>query len=123
NDLLLAETRDPVDNTITVLANDYRVLQPRLIRDPNGNRTELEFDTLGLVAGTAVMGKPTPVEGDTLGGLVRDPSQAQLDEFFARPRQPGPTPAESVATAIVHTLRGGATSRVVYDLDRLRRTQ
>ena len=38
--------------------NDYRVLQPALVTDPNRNRTEVAFDTLGMVVGTAVMGKP-----------------------------------------------------------------
>ena len=45
---------------------DYRVLQPYWVTDPNGNRTRVAFDALGMVVGTAVMGKPlpAPVEGD-----------------------------------------------------------
>ena len=38
-------------------ANDYRVLQPAQVTDANGNRSEVAFDALGLVVGTAVMGK------------------------------------------------------------------
>ena len=84
NDLLMVETRDALGNRVTVDANDYRVLQPRLVSDPNRNQTEVAFDTLGMVVGTAVMGKPlpAPVEGDSLTGFVADLTQAQLDAFF-----------------------------------------
>ena len=36
------------------------MLQPRLVSDPNRNQTEVAFDMLGMVVGTAVMGKPLP---------------------------------------------------------------
>lgn len=115
HDLLMVETRDALGNHVTVDANDYRVLQPCLVSDPNRNQTEVAFDTLGMVVGTAVMGKPlpAPVEGDTLGGFVTDLTQAQLDGFFeaADPH------------AIAATLLKDAATRVVYDLDRFRRTQ
>ena len=45
------------------------LLQPLRITDPNGNRAEVAFDTLGLVVGTAVMGKATEVQGDSLDGI------------------------------------------------------
>ncbi len=115
NDLLMVETRDALGNRVSVEANDYRVLQPRLVSDPNRNQTEVAFDTLGMVVGTAVMGKPlpSPVEGDTLSGFVADLTQAQVDNFFA--------------AADPHTnapgLLSDATTRIVYDLDRFRRTQ
>ncbi|HTB72222.1 MAG TPA: SpvB/TcaC N-terminal domain-containing protein, partial [Polyangiaceae bacterium] len=49
---------DPIlDNTI-LATNDYRVLHPALVTDPNGNQTALAFDPLGMVIATAVMGKP-----------------------------------------------------------------
>ena len=35
------------------------MLAPALITDPNGNRAAVSFDILGMVAGTAVMGKTT----------------------------------------------------------------
>src|SRR5215467_11098590 len=67
HNLLLTETLDALGNLVTVgqrkpdgqidadkPGNDYRVLQPRLITDPNRNRMEVVFDTLGMVAGTAV---------------------------------------------------------------------
>ncbi|WP_373509393.1 toxin TcdB middle/C-terminal domain-containing protein, partial [Thiocapsa sp.] len=123
NDLLMVETRDALGNRVTVDANDYRVLQPRRVSDPNRNQTEVAFDTLGMVVGTAVMGKPQPAppEGDTLSGFVTDPSQAQLDLLVSAPRQPSADPKASEATQIVHDLLQGATTRIVYDLDRYER--
>ena len=123
NDLLMAETRDALGNRVTVGANDYRVLQPRIVSDPNRNRTEVAFDALGLVVGTAVMGKPLPAppEGDTLGGFVADLTLAQLDQFMTAPRQPSANPKESEATQIVRDVLQAATTRIVYDLDRFQR--
>jgi RHS repeat-associated protein len=115
NDLLMVETRDALGNRATVNVNDYRVLQPRLVSDPNRNQTEVAFDTLGMVVGTAVMGKPlpAPVEGDTLTGFVADLTQVQLDGFFD---------AADPHTNAAALLRD-ATTRIAYDLDRFRRTQ
>jgi RHS repeat-associated protein len=123
NDLLMTETRDALGNRVTVNVNDYRVLQPRLVSDPNRNRTELAFDALGMVVGTAVMGKPAPapVEGDTLTGFAANLTQDQLDQFMAAPRQPSANPRESEATQVVYDLLKDATTRIVYDLDRFRR--
>ncbi|MBS0156141.1 MAG: hypothetical protein JSS38_16230 [Nitrospira sp.] len=114
HDLLVHRTRDAVGNSASA-EQDYRVLQPKLLTDPNGNRTAAAFDTHGLVAATAVMGKPAPasVEGDSLTGLVADLTQAQIDGFFDAGDPHGPAPG----------LLGDATTRVVYDLDRFRRTQ
>ncbi len=114
-DLLMVETRDALGNRVTVETNDYRVLQPRLVSDPNRNQTAVAFDTLGLVAGTAVMGKPLPalVEGDSLIGFAADLTQAQLDSFHDA--------ADPHASAAV--LLQSATTRIIYDLDRFRRTQ
>ena len=113
--LLMAETRDALGNRVTVEDHDYRVLQPRLVSDPNRNRTEVAFDTLGMVVGTAVMGKPlpAPVEGDALTDLVTDLTQTQLDDFFnaADPR------------IAAFALLKDASTRIVYDLDRFRRTR
>jgi RHS repeat-associated protein len=44
--------------------NDYRLLQPWELTDPNGNRTQLAFDVRGQVVATAIIGKDG--EGDTL---------------------------------------------------------
>jgi RHS repeat-associated protein len=58
---------DPAFDNVVLAANDYRVLQPRLVTDPNGNQTEVAFDALGMVVATAVMGKPGARDGDTIG--------------------------------------------------------
>ena len=55
------------------------MLQPFRLTDPNGNRAEVAFDTLGFVAGSAVIG-----EGD------RDDRATPLAGFAAEP-QPGAT--------------------------------
>ena len=118
NDLLMAReprrrARQPRHGATR---NDYRVLQPRLVSDPNRNRTEVAFDTLGMVVGTAVMGKPppAPVEGDSLTGFVADLTASQLDASSTRRR-----PARRAPQRCSHD----ATTRIVYDLDRFRRTQ
>ena len=115
NDLLMVETRDALDNRVTAEAIDYRVLQPRVVSDPNRNRAAVAFDTLGMVVGSAVMGKPppAPVEGDTLVGFVADLTQTQIDGLIdaANPH---------VATA---SLLQSASTRIVYDLHRFRRSQ
>ena len=48
------------------------MLAPRLVSDPNRNRSAVAFDTLGRVAGTAAMGKPEEQLGDTLDGFDPD---------------------------------------------------
>lgn len=111
-DLLLVRVRDPLGNIVDSV-NDYRVLQPRLVTDPNGNRSEVSFDVLGLVAGTAVMGKANENVGDSLNGFAPDLSVAQIDNFF----NAGDPHVPAVA------LLGNATTRVVYDLDRFRTTR
>ncbi|WP_165759388.1 SpvB/TcaC N-terminal domain-containing protein [Mycobacterium decipiens] len=115
-DLLALETADALQNKLTVGERsgtgavepriDYRLLQPTLITDPNGNRTAVAFDVLGLVAGTSVMGKPDESLGDSLQDFVPDLSQEQIDAFFADPR------------AQAASLLGNATTRVIYDNDR-----
>ena len=125
HDLLMIETLDPLGNRVTVgerdasgnvdpnqPGNDYRVLQPRLVTDLNRNRTEVAFDILGMVVATAVKGKDDTV-GDTLSDFEPDLTQAQLDGFY---NVPDPrAPASSLLT--------GATTRIIYDLDRFRRTR
>ena len=125
-DLLVQETRDALGNRVTVgerdpdplqppvrLHHDYRVLQPSLLMDPNRNRSAVAFDALGMVAGTAVMGKPedNPFRGDRLTAAFRaDLTAAEVAQFFANPDGP---PAS--------TLLDEASTRVVQDLDAYRR--
>ena len=89
------------------------MLQADLLTDPNGNRSAAAFDALGLVVGSAVMGKTTdnPALGDTLEtGFTADLTQSQIDQFFGDPK--GPAAA---------SLLGKSTSRIVYDVGRFAR--
>lgn len=103
--LLVIKIQDALQNTINAL-HDYRVQQPFLVTDPNGNRTAAAFDALGLVVATAVMGKvsPAPVEGDLLEGFDPDPALGVIQAFIADP--------QGKAAFFL----GKATSRIVYDL-------
>lgn len=124
HDLLLMASRDALGNRVTVELADYRVLQPRRIRDPNGNRTEVAFDALGRVTGTAVMGKaaPAPQEGDTLEDFDADPSDDQVRTFLDAPRRASANPSRSEPATAAHRLLAGASTRIVYDLDRFLRS-
>ena len=89
HDLLMVETRDALGNRVTVDANDYRVLQPRLVSDPNRNRAEVAFDALGMVVGTAVMGKPLPgTGGRRLARRLRRRPDASPARRILRRRRP-----------------------------------
>lgn len=124
HDLLMVESRDPLGNRVTVDANDYRVLQPRRLSDPNRNQAEVVFDVLGMVVGTAVMGKPTdnPRQGDWLDERFSpEPPQALLDAFVDRPRETSADTNASVASQAAHDLIANATTRIVYDLTRYMR--
>lgn len=126
-DLLLVETRDALGNRVTVgerehvlpdgtvlpakSGNDYRVLQPCRMMDPNRNRAAVAFDTLGLVVGTAVMGKPEKNVGDSLEGFAADLTDADILDRLADP------------LADPHAILGRATTRLVYDLFAYQRTK
>jgi RHS repeat-associated protein len=64
--------------TETIAINDYRVLAPVMAIDPNKNRAAVEFDVLGMVVKSAVMGKEGAAEGDTLD----DPTVRMEYELF-----------------------------------------
>ena len=126
HDLLVEETRDALGNRVTVgersldptqpprcPGHDYRVLQPAMVMDANRNRSAVAFDALGMVVGSAVMGKPeeSPVPGDRLTASFRaDLTEAEIDRFMA-------DPTASMATKLLDD----ATTRVVYDLTAYRR--
>jgi RHS repeat-associated protein len=121
-DLLVAQTRDALGNLITVgernqagertvNGNDYRVLAPRLVSDPNRNRTAAVFDALGRVCGTAVMGKPGERLGDSLDRFEADLPDVMIEAYFADPFRHG------------HVLLGQATTRVLYDPGAYRRSR
>ncbi|MFZ2900360.1 MAG: SpvB/TcaC N-terminal domain-containing protein [Saprospiraceae bacterium] len=124
HNLLILETRDALGNRVTAgerdaagnlttPGNDCRVLQPRLMMDPNRNRIAIAFDALGMVVGTAVMGKPppAPVEGDSLTGFDPDLTEAVILSHLANP------------LATPQAILGRATTRLVYDLFAYYRTK
>jgi RHS repeat-associated protein len=104
HDLLILRTTDAVGNVSTA-TNDYRVLAPVLLTDPNGNRAAVSLDLLAIVVGTAVMGKTTENLGDSLEGFNPDLTQTQIDSFYAA----------SDPRALAGALLGSATTRIVYD--------
>ena len=123
HNLLLVETRDALGNVVTVktqddndniaIRNDYRVLQPYWVTDPNRNRTQVAFDALGMVVATAVMGKPGENKGDNLTNFEADLTQKQIDTFHDA------LDPHALAT----TLLQGASTRIVYDLHRFHLSQ
>ncbi|KAH8588417.1 SpvB domain-containing protein, partial [Bisporella sp. PMI_857] len=107
NLLLLTRTQDALGSSISVI-NDYRVLEPVMLTDANGNRSAVAFDAHGFVAGAAVMGKASEVLGDSLDGFLPDLSQDDIQKFFLQPKDP------QIAAKVL----GNATSRMVYDVTR-----
>jgi RHS repeat-associated protein len=117
HNILMLESHDPLGNRLTVgerlpngdldttrNGNDYRVLQPFLLMDANRNRSAVAFDALGMVVGTALMGKPEETVGDSLLGFETDlPEAAVLDHL----RDPLANP---------DVILGSATTRMLYDL-------
>jgi RHS repeat-associated protein len=105
--LAVIKTIDPLGNTVQI-QNNYRTMQPEQVTDPNGNRSQAKFDALGMVVGTAVMGKETESLGDSLTSFNADLTQAEIKAFFDadNPR----------SLAIQHL--GTATTRIIYDLER-----
>lgn len=76
--LFLIQTTDALNN-VSVAENDYRILQPNLVTDPNGNRQAFAFDVRGMVTSVAVMGKVGDSDGDTLA----DPTSEFSYDLFA----------------------------------------
>ncbi|MFW6254034.1 MAG: toxin TcdB middle/C-terminal domain-containing protein, partial [Chitinivibrionales bacterium] len=113
-DLLILQVEDALHNkttagereesgAITHVGIDYRVVQPYLVTDANGNRSAVVYDILGLVAGTAFMGKSGEVKGDSLTGFTPDLDDSTIIQHLQNPLQ---SPL---------SILGSATSRFVYD--------
>ena len=81
-DIYILQTSDPLGNITSVEEFDFRVLAPTEIRDPNDNLSAVAFDTLGLPAGTAVMGKNGDESGDNLTGFREDLTIDKVSSFF-----------------------------------------
>jgi RHS repeat-associated protein len=120
-DLLMLESEDPLHNKVTAgerdaqgsitNKNDYRMLQPVLITDPNGNRSAVVFDALGMMVGTAVMGKSRENKGDSLTSFEPDLDEATILTHIQNP------------LANPHGILQKATTRLVYDLYAYHRTR
>jgi RHS repeat-associated protein len=110
HDLFPVEGRDAVGN-ITTTEIDYRVLSPYHLTDANRNRSEVAFDALGLVVGTAVKGKAGQRAGDSLDGFQADLSEATIVDHFAHP------------LCDPHSNLKLATTRLLYDLFAYMRTR
>ncbi|RPI94809.1 MAG: toxin, partial [Chloroflexi bacterium] len=113
HDMLTVKIQDTLLNTITAQL-DYRVLQPWQITDPNGNRAEVAFDTLGLVVATALRGKVTENFGGRLDNFDADLVQSDIDDFH--------NSADPHAVARDLDLIKDADTRVIYDLHRFYRS-
>jgi RHS repeat-associated protein len=106
-DLFPKSSKDALGNTTSVEAFDFRVMAPTRLKDINGNFSEVVFDTLGLPAATAVMGKDN--EGDNLIGFndaLLDPPLETVLNFFANEYNPDEA----------RRLLGNATARHLYSL-------
>ena len=104
--LLVSQAEDAANSKMTVDRFNFRILSPEAIIDSNGNRTEVRFDCLGMVVGTALYGKgstSSDTEADHFDGFLADLDQSSLDSFFTDPVQNG------------STLIKKATARIVYD--------
>lgn len=116
HNVLLSRSQDALGNTV-IAENNYRVLQPREVIDPNGNHVEAGFDVLGMVVGTAVKGKVSTnglsESGDSLAQFTADLSQSDIDGFINNPNP----------LTLVPQLLGTATTRIIYDLKRFSETQ
>ena len=76
--LLPEQVTDPVGLKIQA-EHDYRVLQPKMVTDRNGNRSAVSFSPLGFVTATAVMGK----QGEPVGDTIENPGSRLEYDFFA----------------------------------------
>jgi RHS repeat-associated protein len=103
NALLTVRTQDALENEVHAQHN-YRMLQPWCVTDPNGNRTQVKFDALGLVVGTAVMGKTGEEVGDSFAEFKTDLEEAEILDHLNNPLNDP------------HVILGTATTRLVYDL-------
>lgn len=109
--LLVVESRDALPDPLTNIVrirNNYRTMQPEQITDSNGNRAQVAFDSLGMVAETAVMGKEMETKGDLLDGFKPELTQQEIDAFLTNTLGTGAS------------LLGNATTRIIYDLEQFR---
>lgn len=81
--LFPTEVGGPTGLRMTV-THDYRVMQPSLVVDPNGNRTSYRYTPLGLLASVATMGP----EGEAVGDTPDTPSMRYVYDLLAFENSP-----------------------------------
>ena len=102
-DFLPKYTKDFLGNETTVNQFDYRFLQPVKITDINGSIAEVKLDCVGFVAATSSY---STLEGDgSIRDLNVDLNRTEITNFVSDPY--------GYATALL----GGATTRIIYDLE------
>ncbi len=109
--ILVKSIRDAVDNLVEA-ENDYRVIQPFRMKDQNDNHSEVVFDVLGMMVGTAIWGcdeNGNPV-GDDLKNFKPD-----LDSATIRAHLKDPLNLDSSFDSKPHNILQGATTRLLYD--------
>ena len=111
-DLFIQSSTDALGNQTRILADrfDYRLLAPTEIEDPNGNRTEVFFDVLGMVVAIAVKGKGK--EADNLDGYTDEFANPDLVEILTHFDLPPLTPSEM--NDHFNPVLGNATTRFLY---------
>lgn len=81
-DLFVSAVKDPLNNITTIEQTDFRLLQPRLLKDENNNTSEVLYDELGMVVAKSIYGNGM---GDKpLSAYVRKTAQ-NIDEIIAAP--------------------------------------
>ncbi|KAF7549246.1 hypothetical protein G7Z17_g6523 [Cylindrodendrum hubeiense] len=102
--LTLKSNTDALGN-VSQYAHDYRTLKPVLETDPNGNRSAYQYDCLGRLIASAVMGKENEQIGDSLEGIHAELADHETADFAAEPLEHSAD------------LLKGATIRYIYDLE------
>ncbi|MBL0136311.1 MAG: hypothetical protein IPP79_21225 [Chitinophagaceae bacterium] len=109
--LFIDENEDALGNISGVISFNFRTLSPKMMKDINGNFSEVICDELGFVKAVAVMGKGS--EADELTGLseITDTTElADILDFFDT--------SDSVQlTKKGKNLLGRASSRFVYNFE------
>jgi RHS repeat-associated protein len=71
--LLLIRIEDPLGSAVSA-QNNYRTMQPERVTDPNNNRSAVQFDELGMVVATALMGKEGETDPAKMGDTLAEPT-------------------------------------------------
>lgn len=99
-DLLPVKVTDALGMEVTS-ENDYRVLSPLQMTDPNENVTKVAFNALGLVSKIALCGKDNGANGDTLAV----PGTSFAYDFFAFVNDSDPISVRKTGVKIISMRR------------------